>query len=184
MQVHAAARAISHRSCRLSIAGHDAATEESWRRISHGTSMNRLALTLALYQPDIAQNTGTILRTCACFGAAAAIIEPAGFPASDRHFRRAGMDYLDHVDIARHVSWTAFEAWRAAQRRRLVLLIDARRMRLYGFCLCRRRHPARRAGNGGCAGGRPCRRRRARRHTAAAEFTLAQCRCGSGDRIG
>ena len=88
--------------------------------ISHGTSMNRL--TLALYQPDIPQNTGTILRTCACFGAAAAIIEPAGFPASDRHFRRAGMDYLDHVEIERHVSWTAFEAWRAARGRRLVLL--------------------------------------------------------------
>lgn len=79
-------------------------------------------LTLALYQPDIPQNTGTMLRTCACFGAAAAIIEPAGFPVSDRHFRRAGMDYLDHVDIARHVSWTAFEAWRSVQRRRLVLL--------------------------------------------------------------
>jgi tRNA (cytidine/uridine-2'-O-)-methyltransferase len=82
--------------------------------------MNRL--TLALYQPDIAQNAGTILRSCACLGVDAAIIEPAGFPVSDRHFRRAGMDYLDHVDIGRHVSWTAFEAWRAAGRRRLVLL--------------------------------------------------------------
>jgi len=51
-------------------------------------------LTVALYQPDIPQNTGTILRTCACLGLAAAIIEPAGFLASDKHFRRAGMDYL------------------------------------------------------------------------------------------
>ena len=113
MQVHVAARAISHRSCRLSIAGHGAAAAERVGRIGHGTCMNRL--TLALYQPDIPQNTGTILRTCACFGVAAAIIEPAGFPASDRHFRRAGMDYLDHVEIERHVSWTAFEAWRAAR---------------------------------------------------------------------
>lgn len=79
-------------------------------------------LTLALYQPDIPQNTGTILRTCACFGISAAIIEPAGFPVSDRHFRRSGMDYLDHVDIARHVSFRAFEAWRADAGRRLVLL--------------------------------------------------------------
>jgi tRNA (cytidine/uridine-2'-O-)-methyltransferase len=79
-------------------------------------------LTLALYQPDIAQNTGTMLRTCACLGVAAAIIEPAGFPVSDRHFRRAGMDYLDHVTIERHGSWAAFETWRAQAKRRLVLL--------------------------------------------------------------
>ncbi len=77
---------------------------------------------LALFQPDIAQNTGTMLRLCACLGMAAAIIEPAGFPTSDRHFRRAGMDYLDHVRIDRHISWTAFEDWRAGARRRLVLL--------------------------------------------------------------
>src|SRR6204780_4396312 len=80
------------------------------------------SLCLALYEPDIAQNTGAMLRTCACLGVRAAIIEPAGFPVSDRHFRRAGMDYLDHVEIERHASWTAFEAWRAAERRRLVLL--------------------------------------------------------------
>ncbi len=50
---------------------------------------------IALYQPDIAQNTGTILRLCACLGFTAHIIEPTGFPSSDRAFRRAGMDYLD-----------------------------------------------------------------------------------------
>lgn len=81
-----------------------------------------MALTLALFQPDIPQNAGTMLRACACLGARAAIIEPAGFPVSDRHFRRAGMDYLDHVDIARHASWRAFEAWRAGVGSRLVLL--------------------------------------------------------------
>jgi tRNA (cytidine/uridine-2'-O-)-methyltransferase len=79
-------------------------------------------LTLALYQPDIPQNCGTILRMCACLGLDAAIIEPAGFPVSDKHFRRAGMDYLDQVTIERHVSWQAFESWRREQGRRLVLL--------------------------------------------------------------
>jgi len=79
-------------------------------------------LILALFQPDIPQNAGTILRACACLGVGAAIVEPAGFPVSDRHFRRAGMDYLDHVDIARHVSFAAFEDWRRAAGRRLVLL--------------------------------------------------------------
>ena len=54
---------------------------------------------IALYQPDIAQNTGTILRLCACVGLEAHIIEPAGFPVTDRTFRRAGMDYLDQVAI-------------------------------------------------------------------------------------
>ena len=76
---------------------------------------------IALYQPDIAQNTGTILRLCACLGIAAHIIEPAGFPVSDRHFRRAGMDYLDHVSVTRHDSWSKFEEWRAGQGTRLLL---------------------------------------------------------------
>jgi tRNA (cytidine/uridine-2'-O-)-methyltransferase len=76
---------------------------------------------IALYQPDIPQNTGTILRLCACFGIEAHIIEPAGFPSSDRAFRRAGMDYLDAVTIVRHASWSEFTAWRHAQRCRLVL---------------------------------------------------------------
>ena len=80
------------------------------------------ALTLALYQPDIPQNAGTMLRLCACLGVNAAIVEPAGFPVSDRHFRRAGMDYLDAVEIHRHVSFAAFESWRVGSRRRLVLL--------------------------------------------------------------
>ncbi|MDE2361757.1 MAG: tRNA (cytidine(34)-2'-O)-methyltransferase [Hyphomicrobiales bacterium] len=79
-------------------------------------------LVLALFQPDIPQNAGTMLRACACLGVGAAIVEPAGFPVSDRHFRRAGMDYLDHVDIHRHVSFAAFEDWRRAAKRRLVLL--------------------------------------------------------------
>jgi tRNA (cytidine/uridine-2'-O-)-methyltransferase len=76
---------------------------------------------IALYQPDIPQNTGTILRLCACVNVAAHIIEPAGFPVSDRHFRRSGMDYLDQVNWTRHDSWTAFEDWRRQARHRLLL---------------------------------------------------------------
>jgi tRNA (cytidine/uridine-2'-O-)-methyltransferase len=76
---------------------------------------------IALFQPDIPQNTGTILRLCACLGVAAHIIEPAGFPVSDRHFRRAGMDYLDQVTIMRHASWPEFEQWRAEGGYRLLL---------------------------------------------------------------
>jgi tRNA (cytidine/uridine-2'-O-)-methyltransferase len=77
---------------------------------------------LALYQPDIPQNAGTMLRMAACFGVAVDIIEPAGFPVSDRHFRRAGMDYLGLCDITRHVSWATFDDARRAAGRRLVLL--------------------------------------------------------------
>lgn len=76
---------------------------------------------IALFQPDIPQNTGTILRLCACLGLEAHIIEPAGFPVSDRAFRRAGMDYLDQVSIVRHESWQDFEQWRREQELRLVL---------------------------------------------------------------
>jgi tRNA (cytidine/uridine-2'-O-)-methyltransferase len=76
---------------------------------------------IALYEPDIPQNTGTILRLAACLGLAADIIEPAGFPVSDRAFRRAGMDYLDQVSIARHASWEAFAGWRAQAGIRLIL---------------------------------------------------------------
>lgn len=76
---------------------------------------------IALFEPDIPQNTGTILRLAACMGVEAHIVEPAGFPTSDRAFRRAGMDYLDQVSIRRHTSWQAFEAWRQPARLRLIL---------------------------------------------------------------
>jgi len=76
---------------------------------------------IALYEPDIPQNTGTILRLAACLGVEAHIIEPAGFPTSDRAFRRAGMDYLDEVEIVRHASWAVFERWRMEARSRLIL---------------------------------------------------------------
>ena len=80
-----------------------------------------MTLRLALYQPDIPQNAGTLMRLAACFDLGLDLIEPAGFPTSDRAFRRAGMDYLDHVRLTRHVSWAAFEEARRAAGHRLVL---------------------------------------------------------------
>jgi tRNA (cytidine/uridine-2'-O-)-methyltransferase len=79
---------------------------------------------LAIYEPDIPQNTGTILRLSACLGVAVDIIEPCGFAFDDRRLRRAGMDYLDAVDLTRHTSWNAYRVWRAGSARagRLVLL--------------------------------------------------------------
>ena len=76
---------------------------------------------IALYEPDIPQHTGTILRLCACLGVEAHLIEPAGFPITDRAFHRAGMDYLDQVAIVRHAAWPAFDDWRRREHLRLVL---------------------------------------------------------------
>jgi tRNA (cytidine/uridine-2'-O-)-methyltransferase len=76
---------------------------------------------LALFEPDIPQNTGAIARLAACLGLGLDIIEPAGFPVSDRAFRRAGMDYLDKVEIRRHESFASFDAWRRCSGMRLVL---------------------------------------------------------------
>jgi tRNA (cytidine/uridine-2'-O-)-methyltransferase len=77
---------------------------------------------LALYQPDIAQNTGTMLRLAACLGVGVDVIAPTGFDMTDRALRRAGLDYLAHVEIVRHASFAHFEAARQRSRSRLVLL--------------------------------------------------------------
>ncbi|HLB07693.1 MAG TPA: TrmH family RNA methyltransferase [Alphaproteobacteria bacterium] len=69
---------------------------------------------LALYQPDIPQNTGTILRLAACLGVAVDLIEPAGFDMRDKTLRRAGLDYLEHVELKRHESFETFEKERLA----------------------------------------------------------------------
>ena len=74
---------------------------------------------LALYQPDIAQNAGAMLRLAACLGVPVDLIEPCGFVFGDTKLRRAGMDYLEHVDLIRHLSWAAF---RPTIPGRLVLL--------------------------------------------------------------
>ncbi|CAN7215754.1 tRNA (cytidine(34)-2'-O)-methyltransferase [Rhizobium sp. LjRoot254] len=78
-------------------------------------------LSIALYQPDIAGNTGTILRLAACLGLTVEIIEPAGFDLSDRNLKRAGMDYLASVALTRHLDWRHFEEWRHGTGRRLIL---------------------------------------------------------------
>ena len=90
------------------------------RRLTQvGDPTNVAAMRIALYQPDIAQNVGTLLRLAACLGVPADIIEPCGFPFGDRALRRSGMDYLDYADYTAHSSW---EAFLAAGPGRLVLL--------------------------------------------------------------
>lgn len=79
-----------------------------------------MPLEIALYQPDIASNAGTIGRLCACFGLKLTIIEPAGFAFTDSSFRRAGMDYLQSLELERAASWQAFHT--ANNHRRIVLL--------------------------------------------------------------
>ncbi len=76
---------------------------------------------IALFQPDIAGNVGTILRSAACFNAACSIIEPCGFAFSERAIKRAGMDYTAMAQMHRHADWFAFDAWRKARGKRLVL---------------------------------------------------------------
>ncbi|AMJ60867.1 tRNA (cytidine(34)-2'-O)-methyltransferase [Bosea sp. PAMC 26642] len=78
-------------------------------------------LRLALYQPDIPQNAGTMIRLCACLGIAVDIVEPAAFDVSDRHFRRSGMDYLERAAVTRHDGFGAFEDWRRAAGHRLIV---------------------------------------------------------------
>jgi tRNA (cytidine/uridine-2'-O-)-methyltransferase len=83
------------------------------------------AMRIALYQPDIPQNTGTILRLGACLGVPVDIIGPAGFDLGDRALKRAGLDYLSQVELRRHISFAAFEAWRRQRGYRLVLATTA-----------------------------------------------------------
>jgi len=75
---------------------------------------------LALFEPDIPQNTGTLMRLCACLGVPLDIIEPCGFILSDKNLRRAGMDYMDHLEMVKHLNWEAFKS--AASGKRLVLM--------------------------------------------------------------
>jgi tRNA (cytidine/uridine-2'-O-)-methyltransferase len=86
---------------------------------------------IALFEPDIPQNTGAVLRLAACLGVAVDIIEPCGFLLDDRRMRRAGMDYLDHVEMIRHVSWTDFALQNPESRR--VLLTTRADMAYDGF---------------------------------------------------
>jgi tRNA (cytidine/uridine-2'-O-)-methyltransferase len=77
---------------------------------------------IALYEPDIPQNTGTILRLGARLGVPLHIVGPAAVAASERHFRRAGLADHDHVSLVNHASFATFEDWRRKEGRRLILL--------------------------------------------------------------
>lgn len=80
-----------------------------------------IMLRLALYQPDIPQNTGAAMRLCACLGTGLDIIEPCGFVLDDRKIRRSGMDYIENTDIQRHTSWDRFlDVYQG--KRRIILL--------------------------------------------------------------
>lgn len=81
-----------------------------------------MSLDLALYQPDIAANTGTLLRLGACLGVPVHVIHPAGFAITQRNLARSGMDYLDRANLVEHSNFAAFRAWQEEQGRRLVLL--------------------------------------------------------------
>jgi tRNA (cytidine/uridine-2'-O-)-methyltransferase len=82
----------------------------------------KIAIELALYQPDIAPNTGSILRLCACLGVRVHIVHPTGFAFSRQAMKRGGLDYLDHADFVEHDDFSRFEVWRRESGRRLVLL--------------------------------------------------------------
>jgi tRNA (cytidine/uridine-2'-O-)-methyltransferase len=92
-----------------------------------------MTIDLALYQPDIAANTGTLLRLGACLGVTVHVVHPAGFALTRRNLARAGMDYLDQAALIEHASFAAFELWRAEQGRRLVLLTTKSSTSAYGF---------------------------------------------------
>jgi tRNA (cytidine/uridine-2'-O-)-methyltransferase len=88
---------------------------------------------IALYQPDIAGNTGAVLRLGACLGVSVDVVEPAGFDMADRTLKRAGMDYLEMAALTRHVDWSAFDAWRRNEHRRLVLFTTGAEAGLFRF---------------------------------------------------
>ena len=77
---------------------------------------------IALYQPDIPQNSGNILRLGACLGVSIDIIEPTGYVFDDKRFKRSSMDYINHIDYKRHIDWEAFFNWSKKNNFRLILL--------------------------------------------------------------
>ena len=86
---------------------------------------------IALFEPEIAENVGAVLRLCACLGAAVDLIEPMGSEWDDRRVRRTSMDYIDHVTIARHAGFDAFRT--TIGSRRLVLFTTKCRQSAYDF---------------------------------------------------
>ena len=86
---------------------------------------------IALYQPDIPQNTGNIFRLAACLGLSVDIIEPTGYIFNDKRFRRSSMDYLEHVDYKKHIDWDSFYKWSLEQHYRLILLTTKSQKKYY-----------------------------------------------------
>jgi len=88
---------------------------------------------IALYQPDIPQNTGNIFRLGACLGVSVDIIEPTGFIFDDKKFKRSAMDYIDHVDYKKHIDWQHFYDWSQEKKYRLILMTTKARQSFYEF---------------------------------------------------
>ena len=88
---------------------------------------------IALYQPDIPQNTGNIFRLGACLGISVDIIEPTGFIFDDKKFKRSAMDYIDHLDYKRHIDWKHFHNWSNENKFRIILLTTKAKKSLYKF---------------------------------------------------
>ena len=96
--------------------------------------VDKLMIDCALFEPDIPQNAGAIMRLGACLGVPVHIIHPAGFALSDQNFKRAGMDYLSRADLIEHDNWDAFQAWLREHGRRIVALSTQGSERLDRFC--------------------------------------------------
>ena len=77
---------------------------------------------IALFEPDIPQNTGNIFRLGACLGIPIDIIEPTGFVIDDKRLKRSSMDYFDYLDLTKHLSWEKFYEWSKENSFRLILL--------------------------------------------------------------
>ena len=88
---------------------------------------------IALYQPDIPQNTGNIFRLGACLGISVDIIEPTGFIFDDKKFKRSAMDYIDHLNYKRHIDWKHFYEWSNENKFRIVLMTTKATQSLYKF---------------------------------------------------
>ena len=88
---------------------------------------------IALYQPDIPQNTGNIFRLGACLGVSVDIIEPTGFIFDDKKFKRSAMDYIDHIDYKRHIDWQHFYDWSLEKKYRLILMTTKAKQSFYEF---------------------------------------------------
>ena len=88
---------------------------------------------IALYQPDIPQNTGNIFRLGACLGVSVDIIEPTGFIFDDKKFKRSAMDYIDYIDYKRHIDWQHFYDWSLEKKYRLILMTTKARQSFYEF---------------------------------------------------